>query len=88
MEGRYDTSLTRTAYAEAVGQFFTWCEKHRVYTLEQVKPVVIAAYIENHPMAAPTMKQHFPAIRMLFDFLVTGQCAQPAGAVAGCSGRF
>src|SRR6202795_4764816 len=64
---------TRAAYAEAVRQFFTRCEKHRVYTLEQVKPVVVAAYIENHSGAAPTVKQHLGAIRMLFDFLVTGQ---------------
>ncbi len=40
---------TRAAYAHAVSKFFSWCEKHRVYTLEQVKPVVIASYIENHP---------------------------------------
>src|SRR6266481_7023518 len=59
---------TRAAYAQAVSQFFAWCEKHRVYTLEQVKPVVIASYIENHSMAAPTVKQHLAAIRMLFDF--------------------
>src|ERR1700726_1172851 len=76
---------TRAAYAQAVMQFFTWCEKHRVYTLEQVKPVVIAAYIENHPMAAPTVKQHLAAIRMLFDFLVTGQIVpmNPASSVRG-----
>src|SRR5579863_9667490 len=29
---------TRYAYAEAVSQFFAWCEKHRVYSLDQVKP--------------------------------------------------
>jgi integrase/recombinase XerD len=76
---------TRAAYAHAVSQFFEWCEKHRVYTLEQVKPVVIAAYIENHPMAAPTVKQHLAAIRMLFDFLVTGQIVpmNPASSVRG-----
>jgi integrase/recombinase XerD len=64
---------TRAAYAEAVGQFFTWCELRRVRTLGEIKPIVIAAYIENHPGAAPTVKQHLAAIRMLFDFLVTGQ---------------
>lgn len=64
---------TRAAYAEAVGQFFAWCELHRVRTLEQISPIVIATYIENHPGAAPTVKQHLAAIRMLFDFLVTGQ---------------
>ena len=76
---------TRAAYAQAVSQFFAWCEKHRVYTLEQIKPVVIAAYIENHPGAAPTVKQHLAAIRMLFDFLVTGQIVpmNPASSVRG-----
>jgi len=76
---------TRAAYAQAVSQFFLWCEKHRVYTLEQIKPVVIASYIENHPMAVPTVKQHLAAIRMLFDFLVTGQIVpmNPASSVRG-----
>jgi site-specific recombinase XerD len=76
---------TRAAYAEAVGQFFTWCELHRVRTLEQISPIVIAAYIENHPGAAPTIKQHLAAIRMLFDFLVTGQIVpmNPASSVRG-----
>jgi len=62
---------TRAAYAEAVGQFFAWCERHDVRTLERISPIIIATYIENHPGAAPTVKQHLAAIRMLFDFLVT-----------------
>src|ERR1700723_1609617 len=76
---------TRAAYAEAVGQFFAWCERHRVRTLPEISPIVIATYIENHPGAAPTVKQHLAAIRMLFDFLVTGQIvpANPAAAVRG-----
>jgi site-specific recombinase XerD len=76
---------TRYAYAEAVSQFFAWCEQRRVYTLDQVKPIVIASYIENHPGAAPTVKQHLAAIRMLFDFLVTGQIVptNPAASVRG-----
>lgn len=54
-------------------------------TLAQVKPIVIAAYIEQHPAAAPTVKQHLAAIRMLFDFLVTGQIVpmNPAASVRG-----
>ncbi len=76
---------TRAAYANAVTQFFAWCEKHRVHTLEQMRPIVIASYIEQHPMAAPTVKQHLAAIRMLFDFLVTGQVIpmNPAASVRG-----
>jgi integrase/recombinase XerD len=76
---------TRAAYANAIAQFFAWCEKHRVHTLHEIKPVVVAAYIESHPMAAPTVKQHLAAIRMLFDFLVTGQIVpmNPASSVRG-----
>lgn len=76
---------TRAAYAEAVGQLFAWCEKHRVRTLPEISPIVIATYIENHPGAAPTVKQHLAAIRMLFDFLVTGQIVptNPAASVRG-----
>jgi integrase/recombinase XerD len=76
---------TRAAYAQAVSQFFAWCDKHRVHTLEQINPVVIASYIEHHPGAAPTVKQHLAAIRMLFDFLVTGQVIpmNPASSVRG-----
>src|ERR1700679_1300213 len=76
---------TRAAYAKAGGEFFTWCELHRVRTLEQISSIVIAAYIENHPGAAPTIKQHLAAIRMLFDFLVTGQIVpmNPAASVRG-----
>ncbi len=76
---------TRSAYAHAAIQFFAWCEAHRVQTLEHVRPVIVAAYIEQHPAAAPTVKQHLAAIRMLFDFLVTGQIIpmNPAASVRG-----
>jgi site-specific recombinase XerD len=76
---------TRAAYAQAIAQFFAWCEAHRVETLDQLKPVVIAAYIEQHPAAAPTVKQHLAAIRMLCDWLVTGQIIpmNPASSVRG-----
>jgi site-specific recombinase XerD len=76
---------TRAAYAEAVRQFFDWCDKHRIQSIEQIKPVVIAAYIEQHAGSAPTVKQHLAAIRMLFDFLVIGQIVpmNPASSVRG-----
>jgi len=76
---------TRAAYAQAVMQFFAWCDRHRIQTLDHINPVVIALYIEEHPAAAPTVKQHLAAIRMLFDFLVTGQIVpmNPAASVRG-----
>ena len=44
---------------------------------------MIAAYIEQHPGAAPIVKQHLAAIRMLFDWLVVGQVIpmNPASSV-------
>ena len=76
---------TRAAYAQAVAQFVRWCEAHGIRELERIKPVVIAAYIEKHPGAPPTVKQHLAAIRMLFDWLVTGQIVpvNPASSVRG-----
>ncbi len=76
---------TRAAYAQAVSQFFVWCDQNRIRSLEEIRPVVIAAYIETHMMAPPTVKQHLAAIRMLFDFLVTGQIVpmNPASSVRG-----
>jgi site-specific recombinase XerD len=76
---------TRAAYAHAVTEFFAWCEARGVLELNQVKPVLIAAYIEQHQGSAPTVKQHLAAIRMLFDWLVIGQIIElnPASAVRG-----
>src|SRR5437667_2203171 len=76
---------TRAAYAQAVAQFFAWCEEHRVKSLAEINPVLVAAYIETHPAAPPTVKQHLAAIRMLFDFLVIGQIVpmNPAASVRG-----
>jgi len=64
---------TRAAYARAVGQFCTWLEARGIHELARIEPIVIAAYIEQHPAAPPTVKQHLAAIRMLFDWLVIGQ---------------
>jgi integrase/recombinase XerD len=76
---------TRAAYAQAVTQFFQWCEKRGRPDLEHIQPVIVAAYIEQHGGSAPTVKQHLAAIRMLFDFFVTGQIVStnPASSVRG-----
>jgi integrase/recombinase XerD len=73
---------TRLAYARAVAQFLRWCEE-RGAGLRVIKPVIVAAYVEQHPGAVPTVKQHLAAINMLFDWLVTGQVlpANPAASV-------
>jgi site-specific recombinase XerD len=75
---------TRAAYAHAVNRFFEWCAERGV-TLGQIEPVVVAAYIEEHTGAAPTVKQHLAAIRMLFDYLVQRQVlpSNPVSVVRG-----
>jgi site-specific recombinase XerD len=75
---------TRAAYAQAVGQFLRWCDERRL-TLQTIEPMAVAAYIESHPGADPTKKQHLAAIKMLFDWLVTGQVisVNPAASVRG-----
>lgn len=77
---------TRAAYSQAVAQFFRWCER-RGLDLPSISPIAIGAYIEDltTKRSAPTVKQHLAAIRMLFDWLVTGQIVRvnPAWSVKG-----
>jgi site-specific recombinase XerD len=78
---------TRMAYLHVVGRFYTWCEHHKLGALADIKPLHVAAYIEvlGTDFEKPTVKQHLAAIRMLFDWLVTGQivATSPARAVRG-----
>jgi site-specific recombinase XerD len=78
---------TRMAYYRAVVRFFTWCDRHRIGEIADIEPLHVAAYIEalGKDFEKPTVKQHLAAIRMLFDWLVTGQvvAANPAHAVRG-----
>jgi len=57
----------------AVERFFSWCGQYG-WTLEQLEPMHLAAYVEllGRDLAAPSVKQHLAAIRVLFDWLVTG----------------
>jgi integrase/recombinase XerD len=77
---------TRAAYYRAVRDFFRWCERRNV-SLEQVCPMLVAAYVEELGCrnAAPTVQQHLAAIRTLFDYLVIGQVVpfNPAASVRG-----
>jgi len=78
---------TRAAYARAAGAFLAWCEERGIDELHQVQPVHVATYIEqlSRERSAPTVKQHLACLRMLFDWLVTGQVmpSNPAHAVRG-----
>lgn len=55
--------------------------------MDTISPVAVAAYIESlsTKRSAPTVKQHLAAIRMLFDWLVTGHVVpiNPASSVRG-----
>jgi len=80
---------TRRAYAQATREFLVWCERAGVATIADVKPLHVAAYIEQlgRERSAPTVKQRLAAIRHLFDWLVTGQVmpVNPAASVRGLS---
>lgn len=77
---------TRLSYMRAINPFLAWCEE-RGLELRQVEPIMVAAYIERltQERAPQTVKQHLAAIRMLFDWLVTGQIVpfNPAASVRG-----
>ena len=77
---------TRLAYLTAARRFAAWCERHGL-ALDQVEPMVVAAYVEqlSSALSAPTVKQHLAALRMLFDWLVVGQVLpfNPASSVRG-----
>ena len=78
---------TRAAYARAARDFLRWCEGLEIDALGRVQPVHVAAYVEQllREMSPPSVKQHLAGIRMMFDWLVTGQVvpSNPAHAVRG-----
>ena len=77
---------TRRAYARACGNFLAWCDA-RGLTLPTIRPYDVALYIEimQQSHTAPTVKQQLSAVRMLFDWLITGQIVphNPTSAVRG-----
>lgn len=78
---------TRRAYFRNAITFLRWCEARGIHDMKEIRPVTVAAYIETlgKTHAKPTVKQHLATIRMLFDWLVTGQIIpiNPAHAVRG-----
>jgi site-specific recombinase XerD len=77
---------TRRAYARACQTFFAWCEA-RGLSLATIRPYDVSLYIETRGLthSAPDVKQQLAAVRMLFDWLITGQVtpSNPASAVRG-----
>jgi site-specific recombinase XerD len=80
---------TRRAYLRAVSDFFRWLTERGVEDVSLVQPVHVAAYVEQlgTTHAAPSVKQHLAAVRMLFDWFIVGQVVptNPAAAVRGPS---
>jgi len=78
---------TRTAYFHAAAGFLAWAADVGLPGLRAIGPLHVSAYREllSERYAVPTVKQHLAAIRMLFDWLVTGQVVpfNPAAAVRG-----
>src|SRR3984957_13227780 len=83
-----DNPNTRAAYFHACRRFFAWCDRREdIAELVDIEPMHVAAYIRamGKDFEKPTVKQHLAAIRMLFDWLVTGQvvATNPAHSVRG-----
>jgi hypothetical protein len=78
---------TRRAYLNATRRFAHWCESYGLGRLADVQPFHVAAFVKElqGQLAPPTVKQHLAALRMLFDWLVTGHVldTNPAHAVRG-----
>jgi site-specific recombinase XerD len=78
---------TRRAYGRSIAEFLAWCEQHGLASIIDVEPLHVGTYIEavTRSHSAPTAKQKLAAIRMLFDWLVTGQIVptNPASSVRG-----
>jgi len=78
---------TRKAYLNATRRFAHWCAAHGLHQLDQVQAFHVAAFIKHLQgrFTPPTVKQHLAALRMLFDWLVTGHVivVNPAHAVRG-----
>jgi site-specific recombinase XerD len=78
---------TRKAYLNAARRFAEWCEAHGLHELADVQAFHVAAFIKElqGQFSSPTVKQHLAALRMLFDWLVTGHIIEvnPAHAVRG-----
>jgi site-specific recombinase XerD len=84
---------TREAYARDVSQFLDWCDARGV-SLEKLDPMAVAAYVKHlqeskdqngAECSKPTTKRKLAAIRMMFDYLVTGGVLpfNPASSVRG-----
>src|SRR5229473_1797553 len=78
---------TPKAYLNATRRFAEWCAARGIGELAGVHPFHVAAFVKElqGEFSPPTVKQHLAALRLLFDWLVTGHVIEtnPAHAVRG-----
>ncbi len=65
---------TRRAYLRAIDRFCCWMEGRGITRLADIEPTMIAFYIEEMQdgYSKASVKQNLAAIRMMFDYFVTG----------------
>ena len=63
---------TREAYYRAVSRFMDWCEQRGLHRLDAIRPIHVAAYVEQLPLSRPSVRQHLSAISRCFDWMVSG----------------
>src|SRR3981189_1025839 len=51
---------TRIAYYHAIGQFLDWCSRARFQSLEDIEPITVAAYVEQHPGSPASLLRRRP----------------------------
>ena len=59
---------TREAYYRAVSRFMDWCEQRGLNRLGSIRPIHVAAYVEQLPLSRPSVRQHLSAISRCFDW--------------------
>ena len=78
---------TRRAYYRAVSRFLNWCQTQGIGELDQVRPIHVAAYVEQlqGELSRPSVKQHLAAIRKCLNWLLSGGVLEmnPASPVQG-----
>jgi hypothetical protein len=85
--GQINNDHTRRACMNATRRFAAWCAQKNLDELSSVQPFHVAAFIKDlqAEVSPPTVKQHLAALRMLFDWLVTGHVidVNPVHSVRG-----
>ncbi len=84
--GTISNPNTRAAYLHNIRRFFEWLEEtHPQVDLARITPRIVRGYLDQHPGAVATKKQHLSALRHFFDVCVTrhAMALNPALSVRG-----